>query len=239
MNMKFKEDIGIALILRNKSIDKKIKDIFIKSYKENIQFFPKKPSKFLIFVCDSEEEYMRYSKPYYSKWSTAVGLGEIGIATRSPEFTEKIGQWKIKDFQNLMNHEISHIFWFKLSHTWSPQWFVEGLACYIGKNFPLKDNELIEIINKDEITSKILDYRYMRRNFEKGHFPRYKIWQSFFAYLINKYGKDSIKRFILTFSKNPTKPNYQKYFKEVFGLSDKVIFNEYLDSLRKNNISIP
>jgi len=229
MNMKFKEDIGIAIILRNKPIDKRIKDIFIKSYKENLKFFPKKPSKFLIFVCDTEEEYKRYSKPYYSKWSTAVGLGEKGITTRSPEFTEKIGQWKIKDFQNLMNHEISHIFWFKLCHTWSPQWFVEGLACYIGNNFYLNDNELKKIITKDKTTSQILDYRYLRRNFEKGHFPRYQIWQSFFTYLIDKSGKDSIKEFILAFSKNPTKKNYQKCFKEVFGLSDKVIFKEYLN----------
>ena len=83
-------------------------------------------------------------------------------------------------------------------------------------------------INKDKITSQILDYRYLKRNFEKGHFPRYQVWQSFFTYLIDKSGKDTIKKFILAFSKNPTKKTYQRYFKEVFGSNDMVIFNEYL-----------
>lgn len=235
--MKFKEDIGIAIISRNKPIDKKIKDIFIKSYKENLKYFPKRPSKFQIDVCDTEEEYKKYAKHYYSKFSTAVGLGERGITTKSPEFTEKIGQWRVNDFQNLMNHEISHIFWFKLCHTWSPQWFVEGLACYIGNNFPLKNIKLKEMVqsprnnNKGKITSQILDYRYLRRNFKKGHFPRYQIWQAFFNYIIDKYGIDIIKKFILDFSKNPTKKNYQKSFREFFGSNDKVIFNKYLISL--------
>jgi hypothetical protein len=235
--MKFKEDIGIAIILRNKKIDKNIKDIFIKSYKENLKFFPKKLSKFNIFICDNEEEYKKYARPYYTKWSVAVGLGEEGITTRSPEFIDKIGQFKIKDFQNIMNHEISHIFWFRLCHTWSPQWFIEGLACYIGNNFPLKNYELKAIIPKDKITSQILDYRYLRRNFEKGRFPRYQIWQSFFTYIINKYHKDSIKRFILAFSKNPTKKNYNMCFKEIFGKSDRVLFSEYLNSLTKMSLS--
>lgn len=230
--MKFKEDIGVAIILRNKKIDKNIKNIFVKAYKENLKFFPQKPSKFQIFVCDTEEEYKKYSKLYYSKQSTAVGLGEKGITTRSPEFVEELGQWEVKDFQNLMNHEISHVFWYNLCHTWNPQWFVEGLACYIGNNFPLKNNEMSRIINKDKINYEILDYRYLRRNFKRSHFPRYQIWQSFFTYLNNRHSKDSIKKLILCFSKNPAKKDYKTCFKKIFESSDKAIFNEYLTTLK-------
>jgi|SRR3989344_767260 len=230
--MKYKKDIGFATILRNKEVNNKIKNIFIKSYKINLSFFQKKPSKFIIYLCDNEEEYKKYSRPYYSINSTAVGLGERGIATRSPEFIEENKSWEAKDFQKLMNHEISHVFWYKLIHSWSPQWFVEGLACHIGNNFFLDKIKIKEIIEKHKINYKILDYKYLRRNFKKGHFPRYQIWQSFFSYLMSKYGKNSIKKFIFTFSKKPTKNNYLNCFRRVFGLDEKEIFKEYLTFLR-------
>lgn len=231
--MKYTKDIGIAVILRNYEINKDLENIFKNSYNKSIKFFPKKPGKFVIYVCDNEEDYKKYSQPYYIEWSAAVGLGEKGIATRSPEFIEKRGGWKKSDFQSLMDHEISHIFWYRLCPTWSPQWFAEGLAGHIGNNFNTPDYELLNIIKRDKISSKILDYRYLQRNYKNGPYPRFQVWQSFVNYLITNYKIRSIRNFIRDFSIDPVQQNYKDSFKKNFGSSDKELFNEFLKKITK------
>ena len=202
--------------------------MFSKSYLINKKYFPKDPDKFIIFICNSEEEFRKYAKPYYSKLASAVGLGSKGIATRSPDFVEKIGKYKRTDFQNLMNHEVSHIFWYQLCKTWSPQWFIEGLACHIGKNFVLSNNELKKIIKKNNIKGYILDFRYIRRNFKNGHYLRYSIWQAFIGFIIMEYSLEKIKKFTLQFSKDQSKDNYNRLFKDLFGKNDKALFKEFI-----------
>jgi hypothetical protein len=230
--MKYSKDMGFAVIERNKPIEKGLARIFSTSFFISKKYFPASPKKFLIFVCESEEEYKKYAKPYYSKESTAVGLEMKGITTRSPDFVGKIGHWKKADFQNLMNHEISHIFWYQLCRTWSPQWFVEGLACHIGKNFSLSRRELKEIVGEYGVDSAILDFRYLRRNFTKGSYPRYPVWQAFTDFLMEEHPIDDFRKFIREFSSQPTKKNYKILFKKIFEESDKNLFNKFLANLK-------
>ncbi len=232
--MKYKKDLTFAEIFRNSPIKKGLIKVFENSFKINLKFFHKKPEKFKIYICDSEKDFKKYAKPYYSKNATAVGLGIKGITTRSPEFIEKLGYWKKKDFPNLMNHEISHIFYSQICKTWSPQWFVEGLANNIGKNFSHSNKEIENMVKKYKINYKILDFRYQRKNFKKGNLPRYPIWQAFTEFLIKKFSLKKIRIFIKEYSKNTTKKRYEKIFKKVFGKSDKVLFNEFI---KKSSLS--
>ncbi len=229
--MRYSKDVDFAVIKRNKPIDRELVKIFSKSFSMNKKYFPEIPKKFLILICDSENEYKKYANPYYSKWSTAVGRGMKGITTRSPDFVERIGRWKGADFQKIMTHEISHVFWFNLCKTWTPSWFSEGFACYIGRNFDLSKKEIEKVVKKYNVDFTILDFRYLRRNFKKGHYPRYPIWQAFTNFLVKKYSVKNLKRFSKAFSNQPNKINYKLVFKKIFGKTDRVLFNEFLKTL--------
>lgn len=229
--MIYKKDLGFAEMIRGIPITEDLVEIFKESFEINSKVFYKNPEKFKIYVCDSENEYEEYAKPYYSKKSTAVGLGMKGIATRSPEFIERLGRWKKKDFPKLMNHEVSHIFWYQLCKTWSPQWFVEGLACYVGKNYCYSKNELRSVIERFEVDFKILDFRYQRRKFRDGYVPRYPIWQAFFEFLVERFSLKRIEYFIKEYSENANKKNYEMIFRKIFGKTDRVLFNEFLKSV--------
>ena len=228
--MEYSCDLGFAIIHQNKPISSKLKKVFATSYKLNSKFFSNKPKKFSIFVCNSEEEFIKYAKPYYSKWAAAVALGGKGIAARSPELTGYATQWKKADFQRLMDHELSHVFWHHLCKSWSPSWLAEGLACHIGRNFSLAGGDINKLIKKHEINNKILDFRYLRRNFKSGHFPRYPIWQAFTGFIIGEFSTGNIRKLLKDFSKKPDKNNYQKSFKKIFGKSDRSLFAEFLES---------
>jgi hypothetical protein len=138
---------------------------------------------------------------------------------------------KKRDFKNLVNHEINHVYLTNITKTWSPVWFGEGLASVIGNNFPRSKKQLRTLVKKYSITQKILHFRYLRRNSKAGHTPRYPIWQAFVEFLIRTYSIQHIKRFIQKFSHSPYKTDYLKIFKYVFGKSDRALFNEFLRTL--------
>jgi len=229
--MKYHEDLGFAKIYRNLPLNNKLVNIFKKSYNLNNKFFNKKPKKFKIYVCDNEEDFKKYSKPYYAK-VTAVALGLKGITLKSPKFMAKSSRWKEKDFFNIVNHEMNHVFWYHICKTWSPQWFVEGLACYVGKNFNYSKRELKELVKKNKESYKILDFRYLRRNFKSGTLVMYSIWDAFLKFIIKNYSIKHIKKFICEFSLKPTLSNYKKIFKRIFGKSDRKLFNEFLKTFQ-------
>lgn len=227
--MKFSKNLNFAMILRNKKIDNEITDAVKKAFEINKKIFKKNPKKFKIIICDTEKEFKKEAKYYYQRWGTGTVLRNNNLIMRSPDFIEKIGKWKKKDFKNIMNHEMNHVFWTDFYSITKPCWLLEGLACYVGNHFILKKKELKKIIQKHEIDYSIIDYRYLERNFKAGHMPRYPIWCAFTKYIIKK---NSIKKLIILmekYSKNPTKQNYNKLFKNLFKKSEKQLFKEFLN----------
>lgn len=224
--------MGFAIINRNEIIDEEIKKIFSKSFEINQKLFGQKPKKFDIIICDTEKEFKKQAKYYYFKWGTATVLRNNNLITRSPDFVEKIGRWNKSDFQNLMNHEMNHVFWMDFYGLTKPCWLLEGLACYVGKNFLLSKNDIRELIDKYQVNDDILDYRYLERNFKNGHYPRYPVWANFTDFISKKYSAKQLVEAMNRYIKNPNLSNYKKSFKKIFGKSDKDLFKEFLKYIK-------
>lgn len=231
--MNYSKELNFAQILRNKPISKNLVDVFSDAYNFNKKIFKKSPKKFRIIICETEEEIKKHTK-YFHKWSTASIELNGDLVTRSPKFVELIGKWKRKDFPNLMFHEINHIFYRGLFGNDKPLWLCEGLACFAGKNFILNKKELKKILNKYEINYKILDHRLIRNKFKNGHFPRYPIWANFVDYLIDEYSLSKLSDFLKEYQTNPCLNNYHKKFKLIFGVSERILFNRFIESIKKD-----
>jgi hypothetical protein len=231
--MKFSRDMGFARISGNREIDEGLANVFRKSFSLNKSVFGKAPKGFSIIVCDTESEFRKESKYYYQRWATATVLKDRVLITRSPDFIERIGRWKRSDFQNLMNHEMNHVFWHHSYHSNRPCWLFEGLACHVGKNFTMTRKELRQIIRKHGIDSSILDYRYLRRNFRAGHIPRYPVWASFTGYIAERHSLKKLTELMDEHARNPSKASYERIFRQTFGKTERQLFREFLSSIKK------
>lgn len=225
---RFVKYVGFATAERDREIEGSILRILKKAYAINRKIFRKPIPKFRIIICDTEGDFMRKSGHHYQKWSTATVLRNGNLITRSPDFIERVGKWRRTDFPNIMNHELNHVFWKALYHHIKPIWLMEGLACHIGNNFILGRGELKHLIRKYRVDSSILEYRYLKRNFDSGHYPRYPVWANFTMYIVKKYSVRRTIRFMERYSAKPFKENYKGTFKKTFGKTGKELFNEFL-----------
>ncbi|MFT4250032.1 MAG: hypothetical protein ACMXYD_01585 [Candidatus Woesearchaeota archaeon] len=226
--MEYSKDVEFAIVFRDKPISKEITNVFREAFNVNKKLFLRNPDRFKIIVCDTEKRFREQSKYYYFKWSTATVLRNGNLVTRSPEFIEEVGRWRKEEFSSLMKHEINHVFWTRFYGLTKPCWILEGLACYVGKNFLLTKKELQKMINKYEVNECILDYRYLKRNFLNGHQPRYSIWAKFVEFISDKYHIKNLIEVMDAYIQEPTLKNYEKAFKEVFTKTDKELFSEFV-----------
>ncbi len=226
--MKQTKSVGFAIIERDGPIDKNIVKIFRKAYATNLALFKRPPKKFRIIICETEAKFREEAKYYFQKWATATVLRNQNLITRSPDFIEKIGRWKRRDFQNLMNHEMNHVFWGSLYKTTKPSWLSEGLACHVGNNFILKKAQRRELAQKYTIDPSLLDYRYLRRKYKSGHVPKYPLWANFTRHLIQKYSERRIIGFMDRYSKNPCLMRYGEIFERIFGKNIHQLFEEFM-----------
>ena len=88
------------------------------------------------------------------------------------------------------------------------------------------------LFKQNKITHKILEYRYLKRNFVSDHFPRYHIWSNFVIYVIRKYSAKHLIRFMNRYSKNPKKEVYISTFNSVFNKNIEQLFKDFLNSIR-------
>lgn len=98
-------------------------------------------------------------------------------------------------------------------------------------NFIMGREELKSLIRKYRVVPSVLEYRYLKRNFGSGHMPRYPVWANFTRYIVKKYSVSRIMAFLDRFFMKPSKENYKRLFKQVFGKTERELFNEFLRRL--------
>ncbi len=224
-----KKDLGFGVLISKEKVDDKTVRSIREAFKKNKKIFGKVPRKFDILFCDTEKELKKEAKYYYQPWMTATVLRDNTIVTRSPDFIEKKGRFRKKDFSSIMDHEMNHVFWNDFYNaTCKPVWLLEGFAIYAGKGFIMTKKELKNMIEDYDIDYSILQYRYLERNFRKGHIPLYPIWGAFTQFLVEKYGHKRIVGLMDRYSEKLTRGHYDKLFREIFGKTEKQVFDEFL-----------
>lgn len=224
-------DIGFATI--NKKVDGTIINIIKNAFLKNKKLFNKTPKKFKIIICDNQEELKKNAKYYYQSWMTATVLRDSTLVTKSPDFIERKRKFKKKDFPSIINHEMNHVFWNDFyKATCKPCWLLEGFAVYAGGGFKSTKKELKEMIKKYDVDYSILQYRYLERNFKKGHIPIYPVWGEFTRFIAKKYGAKKIVKLLDEYSKTLKRKDYDKTFNYIFKKTEKELFGKFLEGLK-------
>jgi hypothetical protein len=124
----------------------------------------------------------------------------------SPERFNKESTFQEKDFNTILKHELSHLFFLRATGGSLPAWMNEGMACYLaGQKY------------QEKITKSIVE------NLINCHytFDRSLFALSFMVVekLFNYRGKKILINFLKSFNKNITEKEFRILFKKNFGIT--------------------
>lgn len=224
-NNNMERDLKFALLISSKEIPVKTENWIFESYKKNRKIFNKTPrKKFKIIICNSEKEWKRESKYYYFPFGTGTVLRDGTFVVKEQKFLKR----NDKNYKILLDHEMNHVFFALIYGITKPTWIHEGLANFVG-GYILSKKEIIKNIKQKKINNKVLQYRYLYKNFasEKTVQLNYSIWKYFIEFVCNDNPK-IIVLFMNSFIKNPTKANYKKWFFRYLGKSSRNKFKDFV-----------
>jgi hypothetical protein len=131
-------------------------------------------------------------------WDNTVGFFAKSVF-------EKVTPHKIDVYQDLVTHELNHLFYQKLVGSHVPLWIQEGLAIYVeSKKSNLK-------VYYSEIEKKHLFYRDCKGMWKEPE-KSYRMSYSAVKNIMDKIGKNKFLNLLKIYSKNRTKDNYLKLF---------------------------
>jgi len=215
----------------------KIKEDIIKkiskAYRINSRYFNETYLDLKFVICTSEEEWKRESKYYYFPFGVGTVLRDGTFVIKNLDLVEN----ERDDFEEVIVHEMNHVFFAKKFGLTKPVWIQEGMANYVSKQpKPIEKKELLRKIKKENINSKVIAYRYLKRNFSTREkiILTYSIWYHFIDFLNkNQNKRDFLVRFMDEYIKNPSLTNYNMLFKKHFRNSLNKLYLEFLCWLEK------
>ena len=210
---------------KEKEITKDIIKKCANAYNKNRKFFQKDCRFFRIRIANTESKFKKLAGKFYARWVKGVGLKGKTVAIRSPrlyaECYKKYGG--TKDFEALLCHEICHIFTRQLNVYKGPYWFTEGLAMYIAGQVPGKSFKTKSRFTKKRIENLMFYRLKMKKLCSDMYVPHYYAVE----YLIKKFGRKKLLKLINSHKPRMTKPNYEKIFKRIYGLSYKEFLGDF------------
>ncbi|HJX50894.1 MAG TPA: hypothetical protein VJ438_05535 [Candidatus Nanoarchaeia archaeon] len=224
------KDLKFAILKSSKEIPSKIENWIFEAYEKNKTIFGRTPSKkFKIVICNAEKEWKEESKYYYFPFGTGTVLRDGTFVAKEQKFLKRSD----KDYKILLDHEMNHVFFALFYGITKPTWIHEGLANFIG-GYPLPKKETLKEIKTKKINHKILQYRYLYRNYPNKKTVRlnYSIWRYFIEFVSDNNSKVIIS-FMNDFIKRPNKANYNKMFLKYFGENPKSKFQSFVKWLNK------
>jgi len=229
-----KKDLNFAWLISSINVPEKTEKWIREAFEKNKKIFGRAPSKrFKVVICNSEKEWKDESKYYYLPFGSGTVLRDATFVVKEQKFLKRTD----KDYKNILDHEMNHVFFALFYGTTKPLWILEGLAEYMG-GYSKSTKEILEGIKQRKINHNILEYRYLQRNFSNKEVIRlnYEIWKKFIEFITDNNPK-LIVDFMNSFTKHPTKRNYDKLFLEFFGQNQENKFKTFILWLNNANSS--
>lgn len=137
-------------------------------------------------------------------WVVAfVQEGKIYILDKNKMVTEAEQHTK-NDFDKILKHEITHLFFVQLTGDYRPRWLNEGVACYFAEQEKSKP--------KEENIYRLQDY------FDNGDKFMYSLGYFWVKYLIDKNGLEKFLVFLGAWGKSEkTVGSFEELFEKSFG----------------------
>ncbi len=195
----------------------------------NAEFFGFKISSLTIVICHSKREWKAESKYYFHPLARGLVLRDGTVVVKS----RKLGGISLKKWENILTHEVNHSYWCSLSRRgrdlWSPLWLVEGLACIVGKNYPIRSSqELQRRIVRIQI-GNALPFRYraaLVRTAEEVRL-RYSIWREFVEWMYRR-NRRGLLRVVASARLIRSEAHFDRIMKTSMGNTPAGFFEEFV-----------
>lgn len=185
-------------------------------------FFGIKALDINLVILESREDINKLKGHKTEPWVIGFTI-ENNLYILNPDKTKNLLLPEEVDYQKLITHEATHIFYENISNGEDyPIWLNEGLACYLGK----------QNLSNPNPTDFILIDNY----FEKIDKNGFSVGCYFVYELIKDFGNNKIKRLINSFKKynqNLTKNDFYFEFEKTYKKPFNEIKNNYLRKLGK------
>jgi hypothetical protein len=206
------KDVKIRAKGRDKVLpqDIKIAEKYLdKAYALGERFFPGIKPKFTLMLCYSRKSYDKEVERKTRRWESGVS-NKRRVVTFAPSAYEKLTNNKMS-FEQIIIHEVNHIFYMDFVRVPTPQWLVEGIASLVdgsSKHWPRHGKPRIDHLyyslretNRGGLTDADITEFY-----RSSHIVTKR--------LVRKLGLNGLRSLLLRYSKRPTRLNYKKLFAE-------------------------
>lgn len=131
---------------------------------------------------------------------------ERNIFILDPSKFKRESVFSKKDFERILLHEISHLFFYQIAKSSCPAWLNEGLACYLAGQTSEKEKYTI-----DDISQLIGCYYEFDRNI-------FNVSYALVEKLINYKGKKKFIELIESIAGNTNEKHFKSIFKKIYKL---------------------
>jgi len=218
----------IGLREKNKKEVKELKCVVERGIQRNEEFFGFSIPSLTIVLLNSRKEIDNQMKRKTADWVVGCANSKnMEIFILAPWAFEKESCHPKGNFPKVLIHEISHLFIGQVHPFSVPRWLVEGLASYLAKQKRPLASITPGLLNFPFLT-RLSSFSGWNENANKGAYPISYYWIEF---LINKYGKEKVLKFILELKKIPEiKDAFKRIYSKSLNLTEKDFLN-YLKNL--------
>ncbi|KKR81304.1 MAG: hypothetical protein UU73_C0003G0132 [Candidatus Daviesbacteria bacterium GW2011_GWA1_41_61] len=193
-----------------------VKKMLQQCYRRNVKFFKREIDGVDLVLLYTRQEMDDLSGHKTPPWlvGRADPSTQSQICIFSPEVFEKVSNHNKNEFKKILCHEIAHLFTSAIHKGYRPQWFDEGLACFVAGQINLASNFSI---NFNPRTIFLLGTsKQWSKNVAKPSIQGY--WHSWRAvsYLIKKYGKLQLLYFLSSLGDRCNNIIFYKKFRHVY-----------------------
>ena len=193
------------------------------------------PNRLTIVVCRDWGDFYRFM-PHFRGWK---GLGMALHLINTIYLTPAIQEHGF-DEEEAVRHEISHAV---LNSNCSfraalqmkrHQWITEGLAVWFqgGRRF-LRDDEFVARARHQDLLRIIPPARDLPVSLESLPF-RYAAWHFFLRYLVERYGRENLQRFLLAYLEDPD--SHREHFAKVYGRNLPDVVASFQEVVRQGHL---
>lgn len=220
----------IGLEGKSKKGAKELRRIVEKGTRRNEKFFGSSIPSLAVVLLNTREEIDNQMKRKTPNWVVGGFDSQKNyVFILAPWAFEKESCHPKRSFPKVLIHEISHLFIGQVHPFSVPRWLVEGLASYLAEQKRPLVSISLELLNSPFLI-KLSSSSGWNENANKGAYPISYYWIEF---LINKYGKEKMLKFILKLRKNQEiKDAFKQIYPKSLNLTEKDFVN-YLKNLKK------
>ena len=198
-------------------IKKEVDNIITKLSK----FFNENLDDFIIRIHNNRESFNSSINKKTEDWEVANASFNSEIDILSPLAFEKYSSHKKEEFYDTLEHEIIHLFTYTIKTSDNlPAWLDEGMANYFSKEY-----RKLKFKNDFYCKNFVTDFSEYS-DFYKNSRNAYRISYFFVNYLMENFGLDKIKEFLLIFDRNK---NNDSVYLSVFKSSKEELELEMLN----------